>query len=337
MATLFDTLRERELDYEHCFLCGQELTAENRSDEHVIPKWAQERFSLWEQLLTLLNGTSIPYRQLVVPACLKCNGDFLRPLEDAVSAATQEGVTAVRDLGGDVLFTWLGKIFYGLLHKELFLVLDRTGQQEGTIADPNLVERFRLHHLFLQNVRVPMVFEGGFPASIFVYETKEPSDPQFAWDFQDGLSNMFISLRLGKVGIAAVLQDGGAQEAEMGEIVRQMTRLPLHPLQHIELSAVIRYKASLMNRVPKYLVVEGDPCTVMQLPLGGMSGGPIFNDWNPGEYAAVSAHLTHLDLDQIFVHPDQVMTWLRDKQGRYHDLSFAQCPWPPQDPSEAHR
>ena len=35
--------------YDKCFLCGEPLTKENNSDEHVFPKWLQHKFNLWEK------------------------------------------------------------------------------------------------------------------------------------------------------------------------------------------------------------------------------------------------------------------------------------------------
>jgi hypothetical protein len=42
-----------------------------------------------------------------------------------MAEATLADPLAVRALGQTVLFNWLGKIFYGLMHRELFLAFDR--------------------------------------------------------------------------------------------------------------------------------------------------------------------------------------------------------------------
>jgi hypothetical protein len=65
-----ETLRSRRIGRSTCFLCGRRLGSRNRADEHIIPRWIQERFQLWNQTLTLLNGTTIAYRQLVIRAAL---------------------------------------------------------------------------------------------------------------------------------------------------------------------------------------------------------------------------------------------------------------------------
>ena len=113
--------QERSFAEDKCFLCGTQLTSDNRSDEHVIPKWVQHEFALWNQNLTLLNQTPIPYRQLTIPCCAPCNNEHLNRIEVAVSTAWREGFDSFASLNRDVLFLWLAKIVYGLLVRELFL------------------------------------------------------------------------------------------------------------------------------------------------------------------------------------------------------------------------
>ena len=60
-----------------CFLCSTPLRSKNRTDEHVFPKWLQNRFNLWNQRLDLINLTDIPYRNLTIPCCKTCNGVHL--------------------------------------------------------------------------------------------------------------------------------------------------------------------------------------------------------------------------------------------------------------------
>ncbi len=63
-----------------CAFCGQPA----ETDEHVIPKWLQNHFDLFDQRLLLWNGTTMPYRQAIVPACLGCNRDRFSPLEKRI-------------------------------------------------------------------------------------------------------------------------------------------------------------------------------------------------------------------------------------------------------------
>src|SRR4051812_45829919 len=90
---------EPQFGREFCFLCGTSLAAERATDEHVFPKWMQECFALWDQKLTLLNRTTIPYRQVTIPCCGACNSEHLGKVEMQMQQACAEGKQAVLDLG----------------------------------------------------------------------------------------------------------------------------------------------------------------------------------------------------------------------------------------------
>src|SRR5713226_5139659 len=102
--SLFYAVERRRFGRSICFLCGRRLSPKNRSDEHVFPKWLQSRFSLWNQTLTLLNGTHIPYRSLTIPCCIECNTLHLSLIEDGISTATLRGHRAVAALDPLTLF-----------------------------------------------------------------------------------------------------------------------------------------------------------------------------------------------------------------------------------------
>lgn len=57
-----NNLSNRKYDSNVCFLCGRFLENLKSSDEHVIPKWAQNRFELWDKKLTLLMCAVFSYR-----------------------------------------------------------------------------------------------------------------------------------------------------------------------------------------------------------------------------------------------------------------------------------
>jgi len=66
---------------------------------------------------------------------VECNTLHLRPIEDRVNAAILKGYKGVANLDPVTLFLWLGKIFYGLLYKELFLVRDRKSGRSAPIVN----------------------------------------------------------------------------------------------------------------------------------------------------------------------------------------------------------
>jgi len=103
-----------------CTFCGQPA----ETVEHVIPKWLQNHFDLFDQKLELWNGTTMLYRQAVVPACVRCNGKRFSPLENRI----REGRASQRDY-----YLWALKISYCLGHKDTSLLLDRANPDAGPL------------------------------------------------------------------------------------------------------------------------------------------------------------------------------------------------------------
>jgi hypothetical protein len=308
---LFKPDERPQFGRDFCFLCGEELTDDRDSDEHVIPKWIQERYQLWDQKLTLLNRTQIPYRQLKIPCCKTCNSEHLAKIETEMQRACDAGREAVLNLPPLTLFLWAGKILFGLMYREHLLSWNRRDEQEGPIVPAEVLEHFRLHHQFLQAARIPMQFIPSVPASLFVFDTLEPSEVKAQFDYWDFAFALGLSIRVGKVGIVACLQDGGAVEHSFGSFHRKYEGLPLHWAQFAEMTARIFYDLSRFNRVPKFLLMEGNGHVQVALnPLGGLSGKPLFDEGNLQDYAKVLAHCMRVHLEEVHPQADLVMSWL---------------------------
>lgn len=122
----FNPFETMTFTYDKCFMCGEILTDLNSSDEHVYPRWLQKEFNLWDQHLTLLNGTDIVYRNLKIPCCLKCNNDYLnKRIEKRIEEAVKGGYEKFKELDESIIFKWLNKIAYGTLLLLLPLVVQR--------------------------------------------------------------------------------------------------------------------------------------------------------------------------------------------------------------------
>lgn len=320
---LFDAVGAQRLGRELCFLCGRRLTPTTRSNEHVFPKWLQHKYGLWNEQLTLLNGTHLRYRQLTIPCCKACNNSCLAPIERSVEKAAAEGPAALRRLSQRALFLWLSKIFYGIIFKEGLLLADVQDPDAGKLVPRSGLQLFRMHHYFLQAARVPMRFLDFFPASIFVYRIQKYRETKLQFDFRDYPPGLGISLRMGAIGIIAALQDGGAQRELHGDYLRRFHAYALHPLQFTELIASFFYKTALFNRTPKYIIAEGEKSlNVMQMPLQGLSRKPIFDDWDQETYARILAFHTRTPVERLFTPPDRVMTWLNGPDGQPRRLDL---------------
>jgi hypothetical protein len=99
---------ENSIAAKRCFACGG--SSSSGSGEHVIPKWLQHECRLFDERLTLLNGTYIPYRNLTVPCCIDCNTGFLSNIESTVQpllrsirrGEARAGALAFQDIAGDI-------------------------------------------------------------------------------------------------------------------------------------------------------------------------------------------------------------------------------------------
>ena len=317
LEKIWSHVSNRRIGNTVCFLCGSKLNKQNRSDEHVIPTWVQHRFSLQNQRLILLNGTSIPYRQLKIPCCKKCNTKHLSQIESVVRDASGKGASYLRTKQ-NVLFFWLSKILYGLVFKEHMLFFDQKNPLKGRLVRRNFLKNFRMFFFFMQGIRIPIKFQGFVPYSIFVFNTQVPDDPQVQFDFRDNPQSLTISCRLGKIGIIGALNDGGAVQALMSNWLDQYKNFRLHPRQFTELTAQVFCQTVLFNRIPKYLIQESDSRLIAnQLPLGGLSAKPIFDNWDLDLYANTLAHFTGIPKEQILFSPDKVRTWLHDSRGNF--------------------
>lgn len=264
----FDSpLENLVLDEGHCFLCG--TTIQQASAEHVIPKWLLRRHDLWNERLTLLNGSTLPYKQLTIPCCPPCNNEHLSTLERTVADAFSSGYEAVYQLPPVVLFQWAAKIFFGILYREKSLLLDRKNPAAGVIAPRGLLENLSNLHGMLQTIRRPTRFVGEPFFSVLVADLHESPDED-AFDLIDS-SMMVLAVRSGPVGVIIALQDQGVTAATYGRLLEDIRSERLHPLQFEELVARTVSQLSLKDGVPRFMwsMEKGSPdLTLRSLPTG---------------------------------------------------------------------
>jgi hypothetical protein len=176
-----------------CFICGRPA----ESFEHVVPKWLQHRFDLWDQELELPNGTSIRYRQLTIPSCTKCNSEVYGALERRV----ENGTATESDI-----WKWTNKIHYGLGYKDQLLEWDRRHPRYkiGDVVqddDPLEIDRHFLHCVSGDFKTQPDPF-----GSLFRFDFPQPQPFRFAHiiHFQS------VCMSVGERGFVVFVTDGQA-------------------------------------------------------------------------------------------------------------------------------
>lgn len=102
-----------------CIFSNKEI----ESEEHIIPKWLQSKYDLYNQLLTIPNGSKVPYRKLKIPVCSEDNTLFGK-----VEKNISEGI-----YNTDEIYLWAFKIHIGLLMIDTTLKKDRKNRNSGNI------------------------------------------------------------------------------------------------------------------------------------------------------------------------------------------------------------
>lgn len=277
-----------------CFLCGGPPTA--GKGEHVFPRWLQKRFDLWDQKLTLLNGTRIPYREIRVPACVDCNSRVLGKTETYVSGLRGSTVSKWSHSHSFEVGRWLSKILIGILVKEASLLHDRSSPELGVIFPPEEIAELILLHLLVQSWRKTIRFQSlhtVHPFTLYVYEIEKDHD--FAdFNLSTNLLGKSLCMRFGDLGFAFVA-DGGLQH-EMGEFgPYDLGFQKLHPVQFDELAARVHYKSVLRDATHFYVHSENPesfcfnqvkvtPYTNIKLNDGS---DRVFREWSLSELAVM--------------------------------------------------
>ncbi|MFC6439904.1 hypothetical protein [Bowmanella sp. JS7-9] len=304
---------KQTFDSKACFLCGEHLGG-SKSVEHVFPKWLQNKYDLWNQKIGLLNGSLLSYRQLTIPCCKRCNNEHLSRVEDEVSAAVKGGFLKTSRLPVNTWYLWAGKIFYGILRKELTLLSERSEPYSGTIVSEDILKSFSNLHLFMQGLRGRHEFCADVPYSVLVCNLHEFGG---AFDFRDNLFLSTVAIRMGETGVIVSFEDGGITKESYGRYVTEVDGSKLHPIQFYELYAKITYQMKLRQKHLSYVTqthVDGHFVASTEVIR---SSSPLDN-WNSKEFVEllscyISPWLSEKEMADLF---DQVRTWMVNENGK---------------------
>jgi hypothetical protein len=318
------------LDDDHCFLCGRILDEHNRTDEHVIPKWLQSKFTLWSKKLTLLNGSTIPYRQLLIPCCSSCNNESLAQLEAEISNLLLQPFRRLSIGEEHKLFQWCSKLLYGLLHREMSLQLNRGVRSQGKIVRRQFLEDLTTFHHFMTSIICPMRFEGFVPYSLFVAETLVFSNAEKNFDYfdfielgpaDDPILALCLVIRVEQFGIICIFQDNGYQRRFCQGQLDRFTGIPLHPIQFLELACTAACRQSLLSFSPRYhSIASTDPRDEIVVLPANFPDGHIWNDWSEQRYAFLFCSLArqsgfHVPPPEKLYQNGKRYSWLWDADG----------------------
>lgn len=318
---------ERDLTTEsdRCFLCGCPLTHLNKSDEHVFPRWLLDRYELRKTRIELLNGSTITYDRMLIPCCRECNNEHLSRIEEKVSTAFSRGLPEVQQIPKDTLFAWIGKIYYGVIFRELTLRSDLRDPNSAAIISPEFLRLYHSHHLLLQHARGVVNWgEGHSPASFLFYRCQDSSNPKLNFDYFDVLNLPFIALRIGKAGIVCCLQDWGRLENYQEDpVLLRAQAAELHPQQFREVAARGAYAVSRIGPVVPHTPIYGPTSvTVMDPLMADFFDNSAYAEHDPAFYAGLLAQALRQPVAELHDGTDTV-SLLDDQEG-----GILRLPWP---------
>ncbi|WP_240676196.1 hypothetical protein [Botryobacter ruber] len=321
--TLYDPFEKMQFSDSNCFLCGTTITTEQRTP--VFASWLQQQYNLQQKELLLLDKSVTTFGDLTIPCCDHCHLHHVLPLEQEVEQAATAGLDGLKALDKQKLFQWIGKMYYGTLVTELIKEANPLIMPTYALSEnPQMLGKFRSFFKVLQSLRVPAVFHDFLPCSLFLVEVS-PTEDDLPFEYQDELTTMAFSIKLGSVAIVCTLLDNGIIQRALGRLYRLIEDKPLHPIQLAELKARVFYAAYILNVVPEYFerpVKHGDTHLVLDTLIDDVTK-EIFNPWEMTAYAHMLEEMLKpwsIREQQILRPNNQVLSFLADESGNFKTI-----------------
>lgn len=201
-----------------CFVCGASPETSPFNDEHIVPKWVLRRYGLFEKEITLPTGKRRRYGRYKVPCCVSCNSLLGTSVETPVSRLLDGDFATVSERlkssqAKELVFLWLSLLFLKVHLKDSGIPVHQD-QRLGSEVIGDFYDWADLHHLHAV-ARAPYTGAALDPmvvGSVFVVEVDDAVTVD-GWDLVDLTFAHTIAVRLGRVGIVAVLNDAGAAQS----------------------------------------------------------------------------------------------------------------------------
>jgi len=236
------------------------------------------------------------------------------------------------------LYLWLGKIFFGILRKEIILKFNRSDPDSDPIFTKELLQSYENLHRFLQIIRGKYEIRDNGPFSVLRANLTKINDNRH-FDFYDDFVSFVAGMRLDNQGVIVAFQDIGLSSDTYGKYLCEVGSRRLHPLQFEEVYAKVSYQLSLMEFTPSFITsthVEGKEVGVINtiVPLSLSSPLPM-SPWDQGEFAKRFYHHANrwmkmpIPFESFYHPPDLVRTWMTDENGNLLLLTEEEWNQPP--------
>lgn len=238
-----------------CFVCGAFPNEKIFNDEHIVPRWILRRYRLFDSKITLPTGEQRHYRGYRIPCCKDCNSLLGEKVETPVSQLLdgdfKDVIERLDEANRQLLFVWVSLLFFKVHLKDKSVRV----QQDLRVASDTVGDSYDwadMHHVHAI-ARSPFTNASlmeGVVGSIQVFEIAGELTNE-NYDYLDFTFNQTVIVRLGRIGIAATLNDSTAAESAWFECLNLIDG-PISELQLREIGAMFALaNRELINR-PKF-------------------------------------------------------------------------------------
>jgi len=284
-----------------CFVCGAPRGSTSFNDEHVIPRWVLKRYSLFDRAITLPNGGEQPYGTYKMPCCSTCNSLLGELIESPMSemldggfdliAAKLEDPEPIGEVRRQALYVWLCLLFLKTHLKDRHLRQHLNfNLGDARIADE--YDWYAMHHIHCV-ARMPYVTGSILPdviGTICWYRIDDPTaNDQF--DYFDLTNDYTVAIRLGDIGIVAVLTDAGASRSAWHSQLMKMQGKTLTMVQLREISARLAIaNRDLINRPVFGTMINRNLVPADVVLYSQHDAYPEFAEFNPAVFGEILGH-----------------------------------------------
>jgi len=243
-----------------CFLCGENRGSKPFNDEHIIPRWALKNYRLFDKKITLPNDDEHQYGTYTLPCCANCNSLLGSRVEAQISELMTGGFDALSEKLASsnpeavghilALYIWLCLLFTKTHLKDRYLRQHR----DFRLGDASIADEYdwkSMHHIYCV-ARAPYVGGQIDAAIIGTIQWYKMEDASNEFDYFDLIEGKTIALKLGDIGIVAVLGDSGACAIAWKDILERAQGQTLTIIQLRELAARLAVAHRDLINNPRY-------------------------------------------------------------------------------------
>jgi hypothetical protein len=239
-----------------CFICGATSEFHDFNDEHIVPRWVLRRYNLFNKQITLPTGELRKYGGYRVPCCRLCNsllGSHVEePVSNLLAGDYDEVKIRLESLDArEILFVWLSLLFLKMHLKDSKVPVHKDRRQ-GSAVIGDIYDWADLHHIhaIARSPYTRAILEPGVLGSMFLVEVDDPTSAD-GWDFIDLTFAQTIAVRVGRIGIVAVLNDSGGAASAWSHRLSLITG-PVTGSQFRELAAMFAVANDDIQERPEF-------------------------------------------------------------------------------------